>query len=91
MQLLTRVLSLERCQVLMNITTSSFDYEEIATTASPVTKNERYNQSASATNASWAVNWFLLFVKLYAFVASSSKAIAAALVDSAGNEKRSCL
>lgn len=59
----------------------SFSYEQIPSS----TKNERYQQSTLATNASWAVNWFLFFVKLYVFALSSSKAVAAALVDSAGN------
>ena len=36
-----------------------------------------------ATTASWLVNWFLLLVKIYIAVTSSSKAILAALVDSA--------
>lgn len=35
-----------------------------------------------ATNASWAVNWFLLGVKIYAVAISSSKAVTAAMVDS---------
>ena len=36
-----------------------------------------------AVNASWLVNWFLLFVKLYLFIVSQSKAALAALADSA--------
>lgn len=36
-----------------------------------------------AVNASWAVNWFLLGAKLYATIVSSSKAVLAALADSA--------
>jgi hypothetical protein len=71
---------------------SSHPYESIpltststsTSTSNSSSKNERYEQSTLATNASWAVNWFLFFIKLYAFVISSSKAIAAALVDSAG-------
>jgi cation diffusion facilitator family transporter len=35
-----------------------------------------------ATNASWLVNWFLLFFKAIAFYISFSKAVAAALTDS---------
>ncbi len=35
-----------------------------------------------AVNASWAVNWFLLGAKLFAVIASSSKAVTAALADS---------
>lgn len=34
--------------------------------------------------ASWAVNWLLLFVKLYVVIISNSKAVVAALMDSAG-------
>jgi hypothetical protein len=36
-----------------------------------------------AINASWAVNWFLLGAKLFAVIVSSSKAVTAALADSA--------
>ena len=36
-----------------------------------------------ASQLSWAVNWFLIAVKLVVFVMSSSKAVLAALVDSA--------
>jgi divalent metal cation (Fe/Co/Zn/Cd) transporter len=36
-----------------------------------------------ATTASWIVNWFLFFVKLVVAILSSSKAVLAALVDSA--------
>ncbi len=36
-----------------------------------------------AINASWAVNWLLLFIKLIAVIMSNSKAVTAALVDSA--------
>mmetsp|Transcript_25344 Transcript_25344/g.37371 ORF Transcript_25344/g.37371 Transcript_25344/m.37371 type:complete len:370 (+) Transcript_25344:105-1214(+) len=43
----------------------------------------RYDSVVIATQASWVVNWFLFFVKLYVFVFSYSKAVAAALVDSA--------
>jgi len=35
-----------------------------------------------ATSASWAVNWFLLFVKIYIVAVSGSKSVLAALVDS---------
>ncbi len=43
--------------------------------------NNKYYEFA--VNASWAVNWFLLGAKLYAAIASSSKAVLAALADSA--------
>lgn len=36
-----------------------------------------------ASLASWAVNWFLLVVKAYVVVISNSKAVTAALTDSA--------
>lgn len=36
-----------------------------------------------AVNTSWAVNWFLLGAKAYLYFISSSKAVLAALVDSA--------
>lgn len=39
--------------------------------------------SRIAINASWAVNWFLLVAKLIAVILSSSKAVTAALADSA--------
>lgn len=35
-----------------------------------------------ATRASYAVNWFLLFAKLYCAIVSSSKAVTASLIDS---------
>lgn len=57
-------------------------YEEIPTSAVG-SKNDRYDLGSMATRASWVVNWFLFFVKLYVFLLSTSKAIAAALVDSA--------
>jgi len=36
-----------------------------------------------ATTASWIVNWFLLFAKIYCVIATSSKAVSASLADSA--------
>lgn len=39
--------------------------------------------SQLAVNASWLVNWFLLAAKAYAVIVSSSKAVTAALADSA--------
>ena len=39
--------------------------------------------SRLAVNASWLVNWFLLAAKLFAVITSSSKAVTAALADSA--------
>jgi cation diffusion facilitator family transporter len=39
--------------------------------------------SSFATSASWVVNWFLLIAKLIAVILTSSKAVAAALADSA--------
>jgi hypothetical protein len=72
---------------IMLVDNSPFAYEQIPSTvvSSGCSKNERYEQCSVATNASWAVNWFLFVIKLYVFILSSSKAIAAALVDSAGN------
>eukprot|EP01032_Pedospumella_encystans_P013588 gene13588-15635_t len=43
---------------------------------------ENSNNYRFAVNASWAVNWFLLIVKLFAAIVSSSKAVTAAMVDS---------
>lgn len=43
--------------------------------------NSKYAQFA--TTASWAVNWFLLGAKIYCTIATSSKAVTAALADSA--------
>ena len=37
-----------------------------------------------ATNASWAVNWALLIIKLAAYILSNSKAVLASLADSVG-------
>ena len=37
---------------------------------------------ALASTVSWYINWLLLFIKLYCYVISSSKAVAAALADS---------
>ena len=44
----------------------------------------RMDQLALATNASWAVNWALFIVKFGVTILSSSKAVTAALIDSAG-------
>lgn len=46
--------------------------------------HHRFNQQALATRASWIVNWLLFFVKLFVTILSSSKAVTAALIDSAG-------
>ncbi len=43
--------------------------------------NSKYAQFA--VNASWAVNWFLLGAKIYCTITTSSKAVTAALADSA--------
>lgn len=46
--------------------------------------NEEHAKYISlAVNASWAVNWFLLITKAMTYFMSSSKAVLAALVDSA--------
>ena len=37
-----------------------------------------------ASISSWIVNWFLLFIKIYVVIHSGSKAVTAALADSAG-------
>ena len=47
-------------------------------------RDVRYRRVELATTASWIVNWLLLFVKAYVFWYSWSKAVVAALVDSAG-------
>ena len=56
-------------------------YEPIDTQAQA---RQRASQQALATRASWAVNWLLLVVKLIITIVSSSKAVTAALIDSAG-------
>ena len=56
-------------------------------TAMPIADLDSEASSSSsvkmASQLSWAVNWFLIVVKLVVFVLSSSKAVLAALVDSA--------
>jgi divalent metal cation (Fe/Co/Zn/Cd) transporter len=49
----------------------------------PVNAAAMEQKAKLATTASWAVNWFLFFVKLIVAILSSSKAVLAALVDSA--------
>lgn len=52
--------------------------------SSPIDSNEEHERSLTlAVNASWAVNWFLLIAKGITYVMSASKAVLAALVDSA--------
>jgi len=40
------------------------------------------NHVSRAVNYSWYANWMLLFIKIYCYVISSSKAVAAAMADS---------
>lgn len=52
--------------------------------SSPVDSNEEHDRYLTlAVNASWAVNWFLLIAKGITYAMSASKAVLAALVDSA--------
>eukprot|EP01040_Poterioochromonas_malhamensis_P017464 gene17464-20075_t len=52
--------------------------------SSPIDSNDEHERSLSlAVNASWAVNWFLLIAKGITYALSASKAVLAALVDSA--------
>ena len=46
-------------------------------------KNDNEKFAKFATLASWAVNWFLLISKIICFIISDSKAVLAALADSA--------
>ena len=41
-----------------------------------------------AFKLSWAVNWLLLALKVYAFAVSSSKAVLASMADSAGGQRQ---
>lgn len=65
----------------MNVmdTISSFKSGEMFNSLESTDHHRNY---VFATNASWVVNWFLLGVKIYAVIVSSSKAVTAAMVDS---------
>jgi cation diffusion facilitator family transporter len=60
------------------------DWTKMSITDSASNKHDNNSKIASfATTASWIVNWLLLFIKIVALIISSSKAVAAALADSA--------
>jgi len=48
-----------------------------------ITEIENTGSYKFAVNASWVVNWILLIIKIVAVILSNSKAVTAALVDSA--------
>eukprot|EP01032_Pedospumella_encystans_P020357 gene20357-23123_t len=67
------------------ITTRQTFFETITGGSMKGTVFEAVDNSSNyrfAVNASWAVNWFLLVVKIFAAIVSSSKAVTAAMVDS---------
>jgi hypothetical protein len=51
--------------------------------STPISDDEHERSLSLAVNASWAVNWFLLIAKGITYAMSASKAVLAALVDSA--------
>lgn len=65
----------------MDLTTTAAG--STSTSSTSFVTSDRNGYITFAVNASWAVNWFLLIAKGIVFVMSSSKAVLAALVDSA--------
>jgi len=49
-----------------------------------ITNQANLRKAKIANSSSWFVNWFLLFAKIFVVIVSSSKAVTAALADSAG-------
>jgi hypothetical protein len=71
-------------EVEVRMTSDASDFTEIlieSSNPSPDTGAINYSRFRFANNASWAVNWFLLITKAYCVIISSSKAIAASLVN----------